>query len=302
MVRHVWIILLGLFFPYILSAKSLPTQPQQIHHPGSASYPFQSVRKQEISIQNRKGTLYLPGELKPKTFLPLIAFGRGHKVPEFTYRRSFEHFARKGYAVLFVPYDQGYDEEDFAGKAKQYNHFVAETVSKFSQFLNPSMVVFSGHSYGALAAIMAGGLPESEMKITPSAILSVAPSKNFPDYMKRIPSKTVCNLIVGDEDPDLDVTEQIFPDLNCEKKQLIILSSYRNFSKPLYADHGSIRTFGWGGNQETPLHWFGYWKFFIGAAEDLKSHSRGTNPWIYGKEAQRTGSDDLFNHVLSIGF
>ncbi|RZA08805.1 MAG: hypothetical protein EOP11_03720, partial [Proteobacteria bacterium] len=101
--------------------RPLPAQPTSAEHPGSAVYPYAEIKKTSITFQGRRGTLYLPKEIAAGKKIPLIAFGHGFKVPEFTYGSTFRHLARKGIAVYYVPYDTGASDRNFLRMAKDFS-------------------------------------------------------------------------------------------------------------------------------------------------------------------------------------
>lgn len=300
--RFFSLILSGAIICFCLSAlaEELPERPSDPSHPGSDIYDSQNVEKISVSANGRIGHLYIPSNYNGDELLTLIAFGHGHAVPEFSYKKMLDHIGKKGFAVLYVPYDTSWRDQDFDRMSRDYNNFVAEALEEHSDKLDPDKVVFSGHSNGALVATMASGLPENEQRVRPAQLVVFAIAGVPSDYLERLDSDLKCSFVVGDADTNTPfrVSERSYEKANCSQKQLIHMASYNDVE----ADHGSFRTFGWGGDQESPLHWYGYWKFLLGAAMDIENGSLGTNDWLYGDRAELTGVPGLENEIERLGF
>lgn len=279
-------------------AEPLPLAPDSPAHPGSLKYPYASFTLLSVAFEGRLGSLYLPAGARERAEkIPLLAFGHGYRSPEFTYATTFEHLARKGVAVAYVPYETS-GKRDFAKMARAYNRFVAHVVNTYPDLFDASRIAFSGHSDGGSVATLASALQGDDW-VKPAAILVFAISKNLPEEYALVPANVPCSLVVGEDDQDdpPSFSEGVLPNLGCSK-QMITLRSYADgFSSEVIADHGSIRTFGWWGDQTSPLHYYGYWKFMYGAAVDAFESGKGQTPWLYGSEAAETGSPRLRNII-----
>lgn len=289
-----------LFSASAARAEAIPNAPSEPENPGSLVYPYRDFTEIQIPFEGRSGTLYLPRSSEPQKW-PLLAFGHGYNTAEFTYRETFEHLARKGVAVAFVPYESA-GRRDFLKMARDYNRFVAAVVKKYPKLFDSKNVAFSGHSDGASVAYLAAAAPAEPDPnwITPANVIAFAISKNLPAEFKTIPANVPCTLVVGEDDTEdpSSFSKAVLPNLGC-KKQMIILRSYKTgFSERLIADHGSIRNVGWWGSQTSALHYYGYWKFMYGAALDAAEGGPGTNKWLFGPEAAETGSSRL-RHLIT---
>jgi pimeloyl-ACP methyl ester carboxylesterase len=284
--------------------RPLPEQPTSAEHPGSAVYPYSEVKKTSVTFQGRRGTLYLPKGVPASKKIPLVAFGHGFKVPEFTYGSTFRHLARKGIAVYYVPYDTGASDRNFLRMAKDFSEAVRAVIEEYPKVIDQTAVVYSGHSNGATVALLAAQrapavISEAAFKGARSVLGFATNGALFKRLEVPGPSIPV-SLVVGEDDRDDPPAESKELFEKCTGyRQMIVLRSYKEgFDEEVLADHGSIRTLGWSGDQTSPLHYFGYWKFLIGAAEDAMAGGEHTNKWLYGKEAADTGDAQLRNEVI----
>lgn len=293
--------LIGLFLSTKVLAVALPAQPTNPADPGSASYRFNEVKRVPLTFNNQNGALYVP-VMPGDAPLVLIAFAHGHVVPEIAYGAMYEHLARKGFAVLFIPYDQVADTRDFKVMAEVYQTWVEKVVTAYPTVLSSRRVIYSGHSKGALVASLAASLSSQPNRLVPHALVVFGLAGASPEQQK-IPKKTIITLVVGDQDNNTKpaTSEKAFKLMRTEKKQLILVSSYVGFQPEMIASHGSFRTLGLLGNQVGPLHWFSYWKFLVSAAWDIEKQGNGTDPWLYGPGAFQTGTS-LVNHITRVGF
>ncbi len=283
-----------------VKAMPLPQRPTNANHPGSETYKYRGVSSERIAFQDRTGTLYTPEGYSSSQPLTLIAFGHGYSAPEFTYNAMFTHLARKGFAVLYVPYDTGLNDEDYVRMAHDFHNFVALSLASHKNLLDPKKVLVTGHSNGALISTMAAGLEPKDIKFYPRALLVFGMAAVPVSYLQRVHPQTLCSFAVGESDTSTpySISKEAYDKISCQRKQVITIRSYdKDFDPRRLADHGSFRTLGWGGSQEGPLHWYSYWKFLIGAATDIETGNSGTNPWVYGSEVATTGIPGLLNRV-----
>lgn len=282
-------------------ARPLPARPTQAQHPGSNNYPYAQVTEIQETVDGRTGVLFLPrsGPALNRPF-PTLAWGHGFMALKLFYRESFLHLARKGVAVLDVPYDTGAGDRDFDRMARDYNHFVAAVVARHPGVLDPHSVVFSGHSNGATVASMAAGLPVLERKIEAANLIAFEIAGKHVAYLHALNPHLPCTLVVGEDDHDdpVDFSKKVFSEMAC-KKQLIIMKTYGDeFDHKVTTNHVAVQTFTWLGPNTSVLHYYGFWKFMIGAAFDASAGGHATNPWLYGPEASSTGDDELKNTIL----
>lgn len=231
-----------------------PSQPTDRGHPGSNYYPF-AHDEISLSFEGRTVTVFMPkaAENSDVDFTgkyPVIAFGHGHTVPLFAYRRTFQHLADKGIAVLNIDYDTGWFDGDFERMARDYSNQVQFALETYKDQLDAEKVIFSGHSNGGYTALLAAGLPDGEKKVDPRAVVVFAAAGAKSEYLARINPETVVTLVTGDQDSLASLATKIYDELGVKKKQNILLHSY-DTSPSIKADHGLCRTSGWVAHSKT---------------------------------------------------
>jgi pimeloyl-ACP methyl ester carboxylesterase len=270
----------------------VPPQPTDPKHPGSTSEPF------GVSAVNLNGaTLFLPTTRQPAR-IPVVVFGHGHDVPMFAYQRTFEHLAGKGIAVIYPDYGSG---GDFGQMGQTYAQVADAVVRQYSQIIDPELVVFAGHSNGSRVALIAAAVASNTRNMVMPRSLVLFETAGFdPDYLTRIHPDVAITLAVGEGDTKTPPahSEKIYQALSVKRKQFILVRNYPMTNPQIVSDHGYPRTFDWTGARVNPLHYYGVWKFLIGAAWDLQSGGLLTNPYLYGDQAQTTGVAGLSHQVL----
>jgi pimeloyl-ACP methyl ester carboxylesterase len=285
--------LLAFIFSLSTFAIPLPARPRDPAHPSSAFYPY-SVESTSVSFENRQITIYFPkakpGLPPPVGKFPVVVFGHGHWVPLLAYEDTFIHLAGKGIATIFVSYDTSPWDEDYERMARDYVRQVDFVLRKYALSLDNQKVIFSGHSNGSFVALMAAGLPAQEQIFVPQSLVLFAVADAKPAYLARVNPRTVVSIIVGEDDVELaELAPKIYAGLSVSRKQLILAKSYHMTDPPVSADHGFVRTLDWTGHRLTPLHYFGSWKYLVGAAQDLLAGGPVKNPYVYGNQTASTG-------------
>lgn len=277
----------------------LPAQPVAAEHPGSANYTYQ-LQHESIESDGRTIEMYWP---QGAHSVPLVVFGHGQATPVDGYAATLEHLAKKGVAVAFVEYDSGFFDQDWGRMAHDYMKLAAAAVKHYPNLIDSKKVIFSGHSKGAYIAGMAAGLESGAREIEPAALVLFAPAGYDATYAKRVSPGAAVTLIWGDEDSVIkeSVVRGLYDALTVQKKQYIKALSYSGFDGEAKADHFFILTqsFFFGGHDGvSPLHYFGAWKWLLGAAYDLNDGGHVTNAYLYGAEAASTGADNLTHKIL----
>lgn len=287
------------FFALNAQATSLPARPTAPEHPGSASYEF-SLETTNLRNGGRTIKLFLPKEaMNAGTPVPVIAFGHGQAMGAEYYNMTFEHLARKGIAVVFPEYSNGFFDQDWRRMANDFQSQVAKALETYSN-LDPSKIVYSGHSKGAYVASIAAGIPASGVRAASVMLFNAAGFDRT--AISQIDSSLPVTVIWSEADTIVgeDISRNIFNTAPAAKKQFILVKSYNSTSPALAADHFFIankKGFFGGRNGISPFHFYGAWKWLIGAAKDLENRSPVTDPYAYGSETAKTGLAD-FSHEL----
>ncbi len=282
---------------------SLPLQPTEAAEPGSSQYPY-SLFHEMITVQGRTVDFFAPAEVKDAAKkVPVIIFGHGQAIPVSSYQETFEHLAKKGYAVIFPMFDTGFFDQDWRRMASDYVNLSAGAVKKYNQYVDPEMVIFAGHSKGAYVGLVASGLPNLQNLLRPSALVFFDPAGFDAEYLKNIEKKIPVTLTWAEGDTVIkkSLIEEIYTKLTSDQKQLIIVNGYKNTQPSLTPDHffplSKKFTFG-GADGITPFHYFGTWKWLIGAAEDVRQGNQLNNVYIYGNETATTGQQGSQHTIL----
>lgn len=272
-------------------------------NPGSKVYPFRQIEESKLDFGRRVRVLY-PAGLDGRK-IPLIVFAHGHAAPYPTYRTTFHHLARKGFGVLYVGYDKGWQDRDFGRMTLDYLKQV-DTAVRSLPWVDPTKILFSGHSNGAYVALMAAGRASSEQRfsmVRPQALVLFA-TAGFPkELVKKIDPSILATLVVGDRDSRslIENTQAIYQLLPSHRKQAFLMQSYLQTNPQVLADHGFVRTLDWSGPRVNPIHYFGSWKLLGGTAQDLVDRTKGTNRFVYGSESTHTGIPG-FEHIVKRSF
>lgn len=280
------------------AAESWPMQPVDANQPGSSAYKNDFFHE-TLNLNGRTVELFAPkGFQSTNKKLTVVIFGHGQVVPITSYQQTFEHLSRKNIAVIFPQFDNGFFDQDWRRMASDYVDLTNEVFKKYPNSFDTEHVIFAGHSKGAYVALVAAGLPKRSQMLQPAAVVLFSPAGFDAEYIKNVNSKIPITLTWSDQDTIIkeSLIQDIYNKLPSEKKQLITVNSYTNTKPELKADHFFVLTkkFSFGGRDGvTPLHYFGSWKWLVGAAWDLEQGQQITNEFIYGAQTSSTGSSQL---------
>ncbi len=280
-------------------AHGLPGQPSDSSHPGSSVY-LHSLYHETFTVGGRTVEFYAPADFKTtKLKLSLIVFGHGQATPVSGYNETFEHLAKKGIAVIFPQYDSGFFDQDWRRMAVDYVTLTTETLKKYPASLDAQKVIFAGHSKGGYIAIIAAGLPQAQQSTKPAAVILFDPAGFDSEYITTVDPRIPVTVTWADQDTVINesLIHDIFEKLPSQKKQYIKLRSY--VAKP--ADHffSVSKKFFFGGSDGiSPFHYYGTWKWLLGAAWDLQAGGQVNNPYIYGDLAGTNGDAGPGHTVL----
>jgi subtilisin family serine protease/dienelactone hydrolase len=285
-------------FQLLAAARELPTQPGDPVHPGSDSYTY-GVKRLDFQLNGRKMNVFLPVGESQK--FPVIVYGHGQALDVDAYDATFEHLAKKGIAVIFPGFDTGFFDRDWRRMAADFNRLTEEAFKRHENFLDADQIVYSGHSKGGYIALMAAGAPNLNAKLAPKSIVLFAPAGFDAEYIKRVNINIPVSIIWGESDSIIKRTtvDEIYNLLPSKYKQFIEPLNYPNSN--LKADHFFMmnRSYFFGGFEGTSaLHYYGAWKWLIGAVLDLKTGARIDNVYLYGDQASSSGWSD-FQHKVN---
>lgn len=290
-------LIFSIFLNSFAFAESWPPQPVSSEDPGSASYRSELFHE-TFKFNGRTVELFAPqGFQNSPQKLSVIIYGHGQSIPVASYQDTFTHLARKGVAVIFPQFDTGFFDQNWRRMAADYVNLTNEVFKKYPQSFDVNRVVFSGHSKGAYVAIVAAGLPIAQLSIAPASVVLFDPAGYDQEYLRNIDPKIPVTLTWADGDSIIkeSLVREIYDGLNSAKKQLVKVKSYTTTSPSLTADHFFVLTkkFSFGGRDGvTPLHYYGSWKWLMGAIWDLESGGAVTNSFIYGDQAASMGTAD----------
>jgi predicted esterase len=283
------------FISIIAVGSNWPAQPQNQNDPGSSQYAFDSFHE-TLTFRGRKVEFFAPQNFQNlNQKLTVVVYGHGQAVPLSSYQDTFVHLARKGVAVIYPQFDTGFFDQDWRRMAADYVDLTTEVIKKYPNSLDANQVIFSGHSKGGYVAGVAAGLPASKLSTAPAAVILFDPAGYDAEYLQTINAGIPVTLTWADQDTIIkkSLVQEIYNKLPSQRKQLIHVASYTGANPVLVADHFFVLTkkFSFGGKDGiTPFHYFGSWKWILGAAWDLQTGSNGTNPFVYGDQALTTGA------------
>lgn len=277
----------------------LPPAPTDSSHPGSLNYTF-SLREETFTVNGRKINVFLPQNATNST---VIIYGHGQATPLSGYLETFRHLAKKGVAVVFPEYDSGFFDQEWVRMAQDYLALTRATLSKYSVELDKSKVVFSGHSKGAYIALMAAGLTSFKDYVRPGSLVLFAPAGYNEDLLKTIDVDVPVTIAHGDSDSIVSesMNKEIYEKLSSKHKQFVNVKSYAMTNPQLKADHFFVLSdsFFFGGKKGiSPFHYYGAWKWLLGAAWDLSEGATVSNTYAYGKEAESTGIEGSQHFII----
>jgi dienelactone hydrolase len=274
--------------------------PDDPAHPGSKTYGYEFVESNLI-CQGRTVSMFVPrGSLVNQRF-PVVVFGHGQSLEIKHYRATFEHLARKGVAVLFPVYDKGFFDQDWSRMGDDYARLADCAVAQDWR-LDEGKVIYSGHSKGAyIAQIAAGKAAQGRIRSVPRAVVLFEPAGADAATLAQMDPASTLTVVYADHDSVVkrEYSERIFQEAASRRKQFIFMRSYKGFGMDLQADHfwPLSAKFMLVGGDEGPFHYFGSWKWLVGAAQDLQQGDRGDNRYVYGDLAADKGapgfSDDI---------
>lgn len=271
-----------------------PASPTDPLHPGSKIYSF-GFQQKNLSCLGRSVAAVLPdGKV---TNAPVVVFGHGQALDLKHYQATFEHLAKKGVAVLFPTYDQGFFDQDWTRMGSDYVEMTECALTQLSTTVSSDSVVYSGHSKGAYVASIAAGLAaKKNSKAKPKAIVIFA-AAGFNRAVDFIEPSTSLTVVYSDSDTIVgrNFSEDIYRAAPSLRKQLITLKSYTATTPPLKADHmwPVTEPSFFGGGPENSFHYFGSWKWLTAAALDLSVGAKFADPYLYGDEAYDKGISGL---------
>ena len=268
---------------------SPPVDPS---HPGSASYSL-DYRRHELKISGRSVVLYLPVGATVK--VPVILFGHGQAMNHTHYDQSFQHYAKKGVAVIHPMFDKGFFDQDWRRMAKDFNALSYEVFKQYPE-LDQSAVIYSGHSKGAYVSLMAAG--EQGNSLSPKAGIFFAPAGYDKQYLQQMNADLPITLVWGQADSIIKKNDvwEIYQKSPAKYKQFIEVKNYSG----LKADHflaANKGTFFGGTNGVTAYHYFGSWKWLLGTVRDVVAKTSVSNEYVYGSKAILSGEAGLVHEV-----
>jgi predicted esterase len=268
---------------------NLPAVPSDPRDPGSQSYPYQ-MKVETFSLNNQAAELFLPQMTSPEP-LTLIVYGHGQAINSSGYRETFNHLARKGVAVLHPNYDRGFFDQEWRRMAQDYVKLTEEAIRRFPQFLSNERVIYSGHSKGAYVALIAAGIPSSP--ISPRATILFAPAGFDREWLRNLNPNMPLSLFWSEADTTIQesLVTEIYSLAPSPRKQYFRVKSYANGNIP--ADHFfplSKKFFFGGRDGISPYHYWGTWRWLMGAVWEADTSSSTDGSYLYGNEALEMGA------------
>jgi dienelactone hydrolase len=285
-----------LFISVVSSASELPSQPTDPDHPSSAEYPY-TLKKESIQVKGRKVEIFLPLEaFKLSEKVPVVVFGHGQAIDVEGYELTFEHLARKGVAVIHPKYDTGFFDQNWRRMASDFNELAAMSIEKYSDYIDPRKVIYSGHSKGGYVALVAAGHPDLQNQV--GSVILFAPAGFDSQYLNNINPQIPVTLIWSDRDTVIkkSLITEIYSKLPSNFKQMIDVKSYSTLPADHFFPLSKSYFFG-GHNGASAYHYFATWKWLIGAAWDLQNNEGLKNTYIYGEETSSSGIKGLQHQI-----
>ena len=288
------LILSFLLILFTLNSMAKVEMPSDPTHPGNNEMGY-DIEVKNINELGRKSFLYLPNRMDG-TKSPVVVFGHGQALNQTHYDKTLEHLASKGIAALYVQYDKNFFDRDWRRMAKDWNTIVNATLMNFSDQLSTDQIIFSGHSKGGYIGLMAAGAPNKPALV--SATLLFAPAGYDKDYLKNMDPGNAVSIFWGEKDSVISKSDnmKIYNELTVTHKQFVEVVSYDDQEADHYFPQNKSAIFG-GKNGVGGFHYYGVWKWLVGAAWDLETKSNTTNPYIYGDQLSNTGVMGLEHKV-----
>lgn len=294
----IWSFVSVLLF-HLSALADLPEQPQDVNHPGSATYEYQ-FKHEVFSSERRNIDVFLPVTSQARK-VPVIVFGHGQAIDFEGYRLTFEHLAKKGVAVIHPTYDTGFFDQDWRRMSRDFNQLTKAALVKYEDVIDSEKIVYSGHSKGAYIALMAAG--DTNLKnlgIRAGAVVLFAPAGYDQQYIKTLDPSIPITIVWSDKDTVIkqNLITEIYGKLPSLYKQWILAKSY----KSLEADHffPLSKSYFFGGRDGvSAYHYYAVWKWLLGAVWDLQSDGGSVqNSFLYGDQTATTGVADL-EHLVT---
>jgi len=272
----------------------LPGPPRSPENPGSKIYPYEYTQT-SINCGGRDVVVFLPkSETGAKKQFPVIVFGHGQATNLSNYEADFVHLARKGAAIIFPIYDNGFFDQDWKRMGHDYDDLTDCALHQFSDSMNRNEVIYSGHSKGGYIALAAAGTPEPKVK--PKALVVFEPAGYVEEILKNFDPKLPVTLVWSEADTIVSraLVHEVYNKLQVTHKQFLTLKNYSTTDPKMDADHYYPMSKGFfGQSQENPFQYYNVWKLLLGAKADIEAGSPHTNTYIYGAQAVEKGIPDL---------
>ena len=181
-----------------------------------------------------------------------------------------------------------------------FNKAVQEALVKYSSYLDAKKIIYAGHSKGGYVALTAAGSPSlAQLNFRVGSIIVFAPAGYDSEYIKNLDPQIPLTLIWSDADTIVkkDILTEIYNKAPSKNKQLITAVSYPELKADHFFPLSKSYVFG-GKNGISPLHYFGSWKWMIGAVRDLNNPQTLTDSYLYGTDALDTGINSLKHSAL----
>lgn len=272
-------------------AQALPGAPTDPFHPGSKVYSH-AFDKKKMSCSGRDITLYLPKQKNARETFPVVVFGHGQALNDSHYQLTFEHLAKKGVATIFPMYDNGFFDQDWSRMGKDYATLTDCAVRQNANILDENRVIYSGHSKGAYVASIAMGVSSA---VRPKIVILLDAAGFDARAVQQMDPNISLTVVFAEADTTVkkEFSDNIYASSPSMKKQYILLKSYSGgASDSLVADHywpQSKALWSYGRDGESPFHYYGSWKWLVGAAEDLSAKGEFTNKYLFGDESVNKG-------------
>ncbi len=279
MLTHIVFYFSTLFLGLQAHALDAPKDP---FHPGSKTYSF-TPNEKTFTCSGRAVTVVSPANRN--TLAPVVVFGHGQALSLNHYRKTFEHLAGKGVAVIFPAYDKGFFDQDWQRMGRDFIQ-LTDCVLKQSPQLDASRIIYGGHSKGAYVASIAAGLaPSINPNAAPKSVVIFAPAGADSSSLSKIENSVVLTVVFSEADTIVsrEFSETIYSRASSDYRQFILLKNYAGQK----ADHMWPLTESsmFGGGPEGPFHYYGSWKWLVAAAEDLDAGGDRKNSFLYGDAA-----------------
>lgn len=257
------------------AAASPPRQPAS--GPGSATYPYDTIRTDRIGSMPSGSTAFSPQEITRKELraLPVVVFLHGFTAVEpQRYGGWIAHLVRRGAIVIYPDYQHA---GVFAGGQDRYiaNMFVGIARALDVLDLDPSRVHVVGHSLGAVLT-MVYGVTAAERDLPPAASLTMIEpggcrncgnSVGFGVPLPldgTVPEDTLVSIVAGEDDAlvgtsDARVLSGMVSALPPAHRRFVVVRSDDHGQPSLVADHLFPQTGGRGGEEDS-LDWYGLWR------------------------------------------